>query len=61
MMRDGVSREQAQASLDAQATRAQRLAMADDVLRNTGQPDELRARVAELHDRYRGLAAARRA
>ena len=61
MMRDGVSREQAQASLDAQATRAQRLAMADDVLRNTGQPDELRAKVAELHERYRGLAAAGRA
>jgi dephospho-CoA kinase len=59
MMRDGVSREQAQASLDAQATRAQRLAMADDVLRNTGQPDELQAKVAELHDRYRALAAAR--
>jgi dephospho-CoA kinase len=59
MMRDGVSREQAQASLDAQATRAQRLAMADDVLRNTGQPDELQAKVAELQDRYRALAAAR--
>ena len=59
MMRDGVSREQAQASLDAQATRPQRLALADDVLRNSGQPDELRAGVAELHDRYRALAAAR--
>ena len=59
MMRDGVSREQAQASLNAQATRAERLAMADDVLRNSGQPDELRDGVAELHGRYRALAAAR--
>jgi dephospho-CoA kinase len=59
MMRDGVSREQAQASLNAQATRAARLAMADDVLRNSGQPDELRDRVAELHGKYRALAAAR--
>ena len=59
MMRDGVSREQAVASLNAQATRAARLAMADDVLRNSGQPDELRDRVAELHDKYRALAAAR--
>jgi len=59
MMRDGVSREQAQASLNAQATRAERLAMADDVLRNSGQPDELRDRVAELHGKYRSLAAAR--
>jgi dephospho-CoA kinase len=59
MMRDGVSREQAVASLNAQATRAERLAMADDVLRNSGQPDELRDRVAELHGKYRALAAAR--
>jgi len=59
MMRDGVSREQAVASLNAQATRAARLAMADDVLRNSGQPDELRGRVAELHGRYSALAAAR--
>ena len=59
MMRDAVSREQAQASLNAQATRAERLAMADDVLRNSGQPDELRDRVAELHGKYRALAAAR--
>ena len=59
MMRDGVSREQAVASLNAQATRAERLAMADDVLRNSGRPDELRDRVAELHGKYRALAAAR--
>jgi len=59
MMRDGVSREQAVASLNAQATRAARLAMADDVLRNSGQPDELRDRVAELHGKYSALAAAR--
>ena len=59
MMRDAVSREQAQASLNAQATRAERLAMADDVLRNSGQPHELRDSVAELHSKYRALAAAR--
>jgi dephospho-CoA kinase len=59
--RDGVSREQAQASLDAQATRAARLAMADDVVCNTGWVDDLREKVAELHDKYLGLAAARNA
>jgi dephospho-CoA kinase len=59
MMRDGVSREQAVASLNAQATRAARLAMADDVLSNTGQPQALRDRVTELHGKYRALAAAR--
>jgi dephospho-CoA kinase len=57
MMRDGVSHEQAQASLNAQATRAQRLALADDVIRNTGRVDDLRAQVAELHEKYLRLAA----
>jgi dephospho-CoA kinase len=56
MWRDGVSHEHAQASLNAQATRAQRLAMADDVLRNTGRVDDLREQVAELHQRYLRLA-----
>lgn len=59
MMRDGVTHEQAQSSLNAQATRAQRLALADDVVRNTGRVDDLRARVATLDRRYRELAAAR--
>jgi dephospho-CoA kinase len=56
MLRDGVTREQAQASLDAQATRAQRLAMADDIVRNTGQVAELEERVAELHEKYVRIA-----
>jgi dephospho-CoA kinase len=56
MWRDGVTREQALASLNAQATRAQRLALADDVLRNTGQVEDMRGKVAELHQRYLQLA-----
>jgi dephospho-CoA kinase len=59
MMRDGVTHEQALASLNAQATRAERLAMADDIVRNTGRVDDLRERVAELHAQYLALAAAR--
>jgi dephospho-CoA kinase len=59
MMRDGVTREQAQAALNAQATRAERLAMADDVVRNMGRVDELREQVAELHRKYLELAAAK--
>jgi dephospho-CoA kinase len=55
-LRDGVSHEQAQASLDAQATRAQRLAMADDIVRNTGQVAELEKQVAELHEKYVKIA-----
>jgi len=54
--RDGVTREQAQASLNAQATRAERLAMADDIVRNTGRVDDLREKVAELDAKYRRLA-----
>jgi dephospho-CoA kinase len=59
MLRDGVTREQAQASLSAQATRAQRLAMADDIVRNTGRVDELEERVAELHEKYVRMAGER--
>ena len=61
MGRDGVSREQAQASLTAQATRAERLAMADDILRNTGRPDDLREAVTRLHAKYLQLTASPRA
>jgi len=56
-LRDGVSREQAEAALNAQATRAERLAMADDIVRNTGRLEELREKVAELHAKYLALAA----
>jgi dephospho-CoA kinase len=55
--RDGVSHEQAQASLNAQATRAERLAMADDIVRNTGRPEDLRENIEALHERYLQLAA----
>jgi dephospho-CoA kinase len=58
VLRDGVSQEQAMTSLSAQATRAERLAMADDVVRNTGPADELQGQVARLHQLYLGLAAA---
>ena len=54
--RDRVTAEQAQASLRAQATRAERLTMADDVILNTGRIDELRAKVAALHEKYLGRA-----
>jgi dephospho-CoA kinase len=58
MRRDGVSREQAAASLGAQATRDARLAIADDVIENAGHAADLAAPVAKLHERYLQLAAA---
>ena len=57
MRRDGSSREQARAALAAQASRAVRQAIADDVIENTGGVEDLRARVAELHGEYLRLAA----
>ena len=61
MTRDAVTREQAEASLRAQAQRATRLGIADDVLANTGRIEDLREQVAALHERYVKLAAASRA
>lgn len=51
--RDGVSREQAQAILAAQASRAERLAAADDVLDNqNGAPEVIKGRIFALHETY---------
>jgi dephospho-CoA kinase len=57
-LRDGVSREQAEAALNAQATRAERLAIADDVIQNAGRVDELKQQVRALHEKYLQFATA---
>jgi dephospho-CoA kinase len=57
MDRDGVDRDDAEAALRAQADRRHRLARADDVIVNTGSPDELRAEVDRLDRIYRDLAS----
>ena len=54
--RDGSSAEQARAILASQATRAARLAAADDVLLNSGSVAELRQAVDRLHEQYLQLA-----
>lgn len=51
--RDHISREQAQVILKSQATREQRLALADDIIENRGSLAELEQAVAALHARYR--------
>ncbi|HUX74480.1 MAG TPA: dephospho-CoA kinase [Steroidobacteraceae bacterium] len=56
--RDGGTVLQARAILDAQASRAARLQLADDVLMNDGSLQELRGAVDDLHRRYLELAAA---
>jgi dephospho-CoA kinase len=50
--RDNVSDEQAKAAVAAQATREQRLAIADDVIKNSNSLDDLKQQVAELHEIY---------
>lgn len=56
--RDQISREQAEKIIAAQATRAARLAVADDIIENSGQPHEVLPLVAELNQRYLALAQA---
>ncbi|HEX5122608.1 MAG TPA: dephospho-CoA kinase, partial [Rhodanobacteraceae bacterium] len=58
--RDRMAPSLAEAMIDAQASREQRLAAADDVIDNSGTPDALGAQVAALHEKYVGLAATRR-
>ena len=60
LARDHVDEAQARAILAAQASRAQRLSVADDVLENRGSVADLRQAVEELHGRYLQLAAAAR-
>lgn len=55
-VRDGVTRAAAAAILAAQASRAARLAVADDVIVNEGHLGALRDRVAVLHALYGALA-----
>ena len=54
--RDGITADLADAMLDAQASRAGRLAIADDVIANDGTLADLDTRVQNLHARYLALA-----
>jgi dephospho-CoA kinase len=54
--RDGIDETLANQILNAQATREQRLARADDVIVNTGSLEELEAFVETLHKNYSLLA-----
>lgn len=54
--RDGIDVTLADRMIAAQATREQRLAIADDILVNTGSLDDLRRHVAALDAQYRRLA-----
>jgi dephospho-CoA kinase len=55
--RSGLSEAEVRAVLASQATRAQRLAVADDVIDNGGAPEKLPDQVSRLHEKYLTLAA----
>ena len=57
MARDNSSREQAERALASQVSREQRLAIADDVLQNSGLPVQTREKVAVLHHKYMRLSS----
>ncbi|NBT77687.1 MAG: dephospho-CoA kinase [Betaproteobacteria bacterium] len=52
IQRSGLALEQIEAILDAQATREERLAQADDVIDNSGLPAELPGQIQALHATY---------
>ncbi|MBK7423747.1 MAG: dephospho-CoA kinase [Propionivibrio sp.] len=59
MTRSGLTEIEVRAIMATQASRAERLAAADDVLENAQGLDNLRARIGALHQRYLELAGAR--
>ncbi len=60
IQRSKLSREQVMAIIAVQATREQRLAMADDVIDNDGAASALRPQVELLHQKYLRLALSKR-
>ena len=56
MRRDDITRELAQKMINSQMTNDARVARADDVIGNSGSPEDLREQVNTLHQKYLGLA-----
>lgn len=54
--RDSVSAEQVEKIIGSQATRAEKLSKADDVIDNHGTVSALKSKVAKLHQKYLTLA-----
>lgn len=59
MKRDNIDAELAQRMLNRQASREQRLAIADDVIDNSADEAALEPAVERLHEKYLGLVGAR--
>jgi dephospho-CoA kinase len=59
LLRDKTNEQQILAIMSAQATRLQRLAVADDVIDNNGNADDLVKQVTQLHKNYLQFAKQR--
>ena len=59
--RSGLAEAEVRAILAAQASRAERLSAADDVIDNSGAPTALEGQVSRLHEKYLTLARSRTA
>ncbi len=60
LLRDSESEQQARSIIASQASRDERLAIADDVIHNDGTLEELEAATVAMHRQYLDLAAAAR-
>jgi dephospho-CoA kinase len=56
MNRDNVSEEQVKAILKSQASREQRLAIADDVIKNHTKNQDLLPQITDLHQKYLAIS-----
>ncbi|WWP01497.1 MAG: dephospho-CoA kinase [Candidatus Dasytiphilus stammeri] len=59
MLRDQVNRQQAEKIISIQATREERLAIADDVIDNNGSKEMCISNIKRLHQSYLSLALAK--
>ena len=59
LKRDQVDQQQIRSIMNSQASRTQRLAVADDVIDNNGEQKELVEQVHKLHDNYLEIASLR--
>ncbi|EKO5174475.1 dephospho-CoA kinase [Vibrio vulnificus] len=56
MDRDGVDEQQVRAILNAQASRHERLALADDVIKNESKDQDLLQQITDLHQKYLAMS-----
>ncbi|EGQ9301606.1 dephospho-CoA kinase [Vibrio vulnificus] len=56
MDRDGVDEQQVRAILKAQASRHERLALADDVIKNDSKDQNLLQQITDLHQKYLAMS-----